>query len=161
MAERKTNAIRMLEAKRVAFTTHSYDTSDGQIDAVSVARKIGAEPSRLYKTLVARAAGGRSAGNVIVYCVPGSRELDETRAAAACGAASVSLVRTEELLALTGYVRGGCSPFGLKRAYPVFLDESARTLSSVIVSGGRVGIQIEVAPAVIVEIAGARYADLV
>ncbi len=161
MTSAKTNAIRLLRARNAAFDLYTYDVADGRIDAQAVATKIGVETHTLFKTLVTRASGGRSAGNIVLFCIPGARELDIGKAAAACGASSVSLVATDELLGLTGYVRGGCSPFGMKRHYPLYLDESANAIDRIVVSGGRIGIQLGVPPATLVELAGARYAKLV
>ncbi|HUX11914.1 MAG TPA: aminoacyl-tRNA deacylase [Spirochaetia bacterium] len=157
----KTNAIRLLRARNESFELYTYDASDGRIDAQAVAEKIGVQPELLFKTLVTRASGGRSAGNIVIFCIQGTRELDIDRAASASGASSVSLVATEELLPLTGYVRGGCSPFGMKRHYPLYLDHSANALDRIVVSGGRIGVQLGVAPSALVDLAGARFAALV
>lgn len=161
MAAAKTNAIRILSSRHADFQIHTYDPADGRNDAAAVARKIGVEPERLFKTLVTIAGGGRSAGSIIVFCVPGAFDLDIDKAAAACGASTVKLVDADRLRELTGYVRGGCSPLGMKRSYPIYLDESAGNFDRIVVSAGKVGVQIEVATGVLAGVAGARFADLV
>ena len=153
----KTNAVRLLEAQSVEFTLHSYEASDGRIDALAVAEKIGIAPDRLFKTLVTRAASGE----LFAFCVPGPTELDLKKAARAANTKSINLVRAAELKALTGYERGGCSPFGMKQALPVMLEESAMIFDRILVSGGAIGLQIEIAPAELLHLAGARLADLV
>lgn len=151
----KTNAVRLVEAKGVAHEIFTYEAEDGVIDAVGVAEKLGLDPASLFKTLVARAER-----NVYVFCIPGNEELDLKKAAKAAGEKRVELVAVKELLPLTGYVRGGCSPVGMKKAFPLFLDETAELFDSVIVSGGAVGLQIRLAPADLVALTGAVFADL-
>lgn len=153
----KTNAVRILESSGVDFGLHTYQSSDGRIDALSVSEKLGVAPERLFKTLVARTHDGE----VVVYCVPGSTELDLKKAASAAGAKSVAMVRAAQLKELTGYVRGGCSPVGMKRSYPTWLEETASAFETIFVSGGLIGLQIEIAPGALCRVAGARFADLV
>jgi len=167
MADEKTNAIRILISRHAEYQVHTYDPSDGHNDAESVARKVGVEPDRLFKTLVTVGGGGRTGGRartgggIAVFCVPGAFELDVDKAAAACGAASVKLVDADRLPELTGYVRGGCSPIGMKRDYPIYIDESARDQKTIVVSAGKIGLQIEVSADVLAGITGSRFADLV
>jgi len=153
----KTNAVRLVEASGVEHELHTYSDTDGQIDAVSVAAKLGLSPERLFKTLVTRA----HSREVSVFCIPGTTELDLKKAAAATGAKSIELVRVSELEELTGYVRGGCSPIGMKRRYPVWIEESATAFDRILVSGGAIGIQIEIAPTDLQLLVGAEVADLV
>ncbi len=157
MAEKKTNAVRLLEARGVRFRTAAYDGTDGNIDAVSVARKVGASPDELFKTLVAEGNDGA----VLVFCVPGSAELDLKKAAAVSGRRSVSLVRAADLFELTGYVRGGCSPIGMKKTYPLWFDEVIFAYEEVYVSAGTIGLQIVIRPEVLLAVTGAAPADLV
>jgi len=151
----KTNAVRLLEAAGVPHETLTYETGDGGIDAVAVAGKLGRPPGDLFKTLVARA--GR---NVYVFCVPGDRELDLKKAARAAGEKKIELVAVKELPALTGYVRGACSPLGMKKSYPLFIDAAAESREEIVISGGALGLQISLAPADLFRVAGAAAADL-
>jgi len=151
----KTNAVRLVEAKGIAHEIFTYEAEDGVIDAAGVAGKLGLDPSSLFKTLVARAER-----NVYVFCIPGDAELDLKKAAKAAGEKKVELAAVKELLPLTGYVRGGCSPVGMKKAYPLFIDETAELFDAVVVSGGAIGMQIRLAPADLVALTGAVLADL-
>ncbi|MDR3201440.1 MAG: Cys-tRNA(Pro) deacylase [Spirochaetales bacterium] len=153
--KQKTNVIRLLEAAGIAHEVYTYDASDGKIDAAAVAEKLGKAPSEFFKTLVAR--GGK---NIYVFCVPGNGELDLKKAAQAAREKKIELVAVKELLPLTGYVRGGCSPIGMKKKYPLFLDAQAEGRGRIIVSGGLVGVQVSTAPADLLAITGASTADL-
>ncbi len=117
----KTNAVRRLEALGVAHETVEYEVDEEALDAVSVARKIGADADGVFKTLVAR---GDKTG-VVVFCIPGPAELHLKKAAAVSGNKSLEMVKAKELLPLTGYIRGGCSPVGMKKEYPTYIDETA------------------------------------
>lgn len=153
----KTNAVRMLESAGGHFQLHSYGAPDGRIDARSVAEKLEIPAERLFKTLVART----SAGEVVIYCIPGSTELDLKKAAGVAGAKRVAMVRPSELVSLTGYERGGCSPIGMKHSYPLWLEESAQAFDRILISAGAIGLQIELAPDLLCSLTGARLADLV
>lgn len=153
----KTNAVRLLETTGASFELRSYSAADGRIDAASVAEKLGVEAERLFKTLVAR--GG--SGEILIFCIPGTTELDLKKAAAAAAEKSVEMVRSVELKALTGYERGGCSPIGMKRAFPLWIEESALAFERVLVSAGAIGLQIELSPRDLVEITGGTVGDLV
>jgi Cys-tRNA(Pro)/Cys-tRNA(Cys) deacylase len=152
---RKTNAVRIVEAAGVARDIYTYDTGDGRIDAAAVAEKLGKDPSELFKTLVCR--GG---GNIYVFCLPANEELDLKKAARAAGEKKIELVAARELLPLCGYARGGCSPIGMKKAYPLFVDIGAKELPRIIVSGGEPGIQLCLAPEELLRITGASTARL-
>jgi Cys-tRNA(Pro)/Cys-tRNA(Cys) deacylase len=142
LAHEKTNAMRILDAKKITYEMMMYENEDGKIDGVSVAGKINREPKEVYKTLVTQ---GKS--NVIyVFVIPVEEELDLKKAAKAASEKKVDMVAVKEIQKLTGYIRGGCSPIGMKRLYPTFIDESAGKLLYMIVSGGRIGLQIEVSP---------------
>lgn len=156
MKSPKTNAIRILESRSVDFRVYTYDSGGIAIDAPTVAGKLGVDPARLFKTLVTRDGSRR----VLVFCIPGSTELNLKKAESATGARDIGLVPVSELLTLTGYVRGGCSPIGMTRSYPVFIDETAELFESVIVSAGRIGVQIELEPADLASITGALFVDL-
>ncbi len=152
----KTNAIRLLEAFGVGFTTHSYSLDDDRLDAVSVAKKTGFEPETVFKTLVTRT----EERDVVVFVIPGPHALDLKKAAREVDA-RLEMLPVAELFAVTGYVRGGCSPFGMKRAFPTILDESASMFERILVSAGRPGLQLELAPDIVIRYARARYADVV
>jgi len=146
----RTNVIRLLEAEGVAHRVHSYEVDEGLLDAVSAAAKLGVDPERVFKTLVA--SGG---GTVrLVFCLPAVLELDLRRAAEASGCRRVELIPPEELLGLTGYVRGGCSPLAMKKLFPTFLDETAQLFDTIYLSAGQRGVQVELAPGDLVALGG-------
>ena len=152
----KTNAMRMLEKEKVAYTFHEYDHGDGAIDGVSVATKLGQDPARVFKTLVTQGASK----NFYVFVIPVAAELDLKKAARSVGEKSVAMLPLAQLTAVTGYVRGGCSPVGMKKAFATRLDETAVLFETVLVSGGRRGLQVELAPDDLLGACGGEYADL-
>ncbi len=155
--EDKTNVMRMLERKKIPYTPHGYEhDGDEAVDALSVAEKTGIPIERIYKTLVTRGASG----GCFVFVVPGGASLDLKKAAKAAGEKSVAMIKVSELLPLTGYVRGGCSPIGMKKPFPTWFDEAALEWARISVSGGRIGRQVEAAPADLIRMAGAKTADL-
>ena len=156
MAEQKTNAMRALEKAGIPYRAYAYDHGDGAIDGVSVARKLGQDPDAVYKTLVTRGAGG----GVYVFAIPVARELDLKKAARAVGEKSIQMVHVDEINKLTGYIRGGCSPVGMKKLYPTTFDARVLELPAVIVSGGRIGAQVEAAPRELLALVRGRTADL-
>ena len=154
--EAKTNAMRMLDRGKVPYTVHTYDHSDGRIDGVSVAAKVGIDPERVYKTLVTRG----SSGGYFVFVIPVALELDLKKAARAVGEKSVAMIRVEEINKVTGYIRGGCSPVGMKKRYPTVFASRAAGLEPIVVSGGRIGTQVELDPGALMAAVGAKTADL-
>ena len=156
MARPKTNAMRMLEKEKIGYVFHEYDASDGAIDGAAVAAKLGQDPARVFKTLVTQGASRA----FYVFVIPVAAELDLKAAARAVGEKSVAMLHVKDLLKTTGYVRGGCSPVGMKRPFVTVLDESARDKPTVCVSAGRIGAQVELAPADLARAAGARWAAL-
>ncbi len=152
----KTNAIRLLERAGVTFRTHEYAVDENALDAVSVARAVGFDAERVFKTLVARGDDGAP----LVLCIPGNLELDLDKAARAAGLRRVALIRLRELQPLTGYIHGGCSPFAMKKQLPTWVDESAQLFDTVLVSGGARGLQVRIAPDALIAITGASVADL-
>ncbi len=154
--EAKTNAMRMLDRGKVPYTVHTYDHSDGRIDGVSVAAKVGIDPERVYKTLVTRG----SSGGYFVFVIPVALELDLKKAARAVGEKSVAMIRVEEINKVTGYIRGGCSPVGMKKRYPTVFDSRALGLETIVVSGGRIGTQVELDPGALMAAVGTKTADL-
>jgi len=153
---KKTNAIRLLEAGRVGFTAHEYDVSDGGISGVAVAAKIGRSPDIVYKTLV---AAGRDTG-INVFVIPCAVELDLKKAAKAAGDKHIEMLKSRELEPETGYVHGGCSPVGMKKQFPTYVDETAVLYDTIYVSGGRVGLQIGVSPPDLARVTDAVLCDL-
>lgn len=151
----KTNAMRILEREGVAHTIHLYDSAQG-VDGVSVARQLGQDPQAVFKTLVTQ---GKSR-QFFVFVIPVCETLSLKRAAQACGEKSVEMLPQKLLLPTTGYVHGGCSPVGMKKAFPTFIDETAQLFDTVCVSGGRIGAQVELAPDELCRVTGARYAPL-
>jgi Cys-tRNA(Pro)/Cys-tRNA(Cys) deacylase len=156
MAQGKTNAMRLLDAAKMEYSSLAYDSKDGKIDGVSVAGKIGRDPKQVYKTLVAQAGK-----NVYVFIIPVEAELDLKKAAKAAGEKKVEMIPVKDIQKLTGYIRGGCSPVGMKKLYPTFIDSQAEQLESIIVSGGKIGLQIELAPERLKELIKAQWKDLV
>ncbi len=134
----KTNAMRILEQCGAAYIPHSYESGKA-ISAVEVANALGREPGRIFKTLV---TAGRS-GQHYVFIIPGPKELDLRKAAAATGEKSIEMIPSKTLLPLTGYVHGGCSPLGMKKAFPTLLDASAADWDTIIISAGKIGLQTE------------------
>ena len=139
----KTNVMRLLDQKKVPYTPHTYPHGDDAVDGVTVAQMTGMDPAKVFKTLVARGASKTP----YVFVIPVACELDLKKAAKAVGEKSVAMLHVSELTPLTGYVRGGCSPVGMKNAFPTVFDESVNGLPSVIVSAGKIGYQIECVPA--------------
>ena len=126
------------------------------MDGVSVARQLGQNPESVFKTLVARGASGE----LYVFDIPVGESLDLKKAARAVGEKSVEMIRQKELLPLTGYVHGGCSPVGMRKQYPTVFDETAELFDTVMVSAGKIGFQVELAPAALIELVGGTTADL-
>ena len=155
--EEKTNVMRLLEQRGIPYTPHTYEHEEGvAVDGASVARQLGQDPECVFKTLVARGA----TKGIYVFCIPVEENLDLKKAARTVGEKSVEMVHVKELLALTGYVRGGCSPLGMKKQYPTVFHETVQILDTVMVSAGKIGYQVELAPAGLLELAGAEWADL-
>lgn len=139
MKQAKTNAMRLLDKEGIGYDMLTYTADDGKIDGVSVAQKIGREESAVYKTLIAQ---GTSKG-YYVFVIPVEKELDLKKAAKSVGEKKVDMIPVKDITAVSGYVRGGCSPVGMKKSYPTVIDESAKALDTIIVSGGKIGVQIE------------------
>lgn len=156
LAQSKTNAMRILDANKIPYEMLSYDNRDGKIDGISVAAKIGRNTSEVYKTLVAQGASK----NIFIYVIPVEAELDLKKAAKAVDEKKVEMVPVKDILKWTGYIRGGCSPIGMKKNYRTLLDESCLNLDQMIVSGGKIGVQIVLKPDQLKELTNAEYANL-
>lgn len=151
----KTNAMRILEQKKIPFKVNLY-TCEEFIDAVHVADQLGQEYERSFKTLV---AVGKS-GEHYVYVVPIAEELDLKKAAKAVGEKAVELIHVKEIFGLTGYIRGGCTPIGMKKQFFTVVDETAQLFDEVIISGGRIGAQILIAPDDLMSVIPSKYEDI-
>lgn len=153
-AEEKTNALRLLDAQGIDHAVHTYDpeTTDGQ----SVAALLGQSPDRVFKTLVTVAASRKN----YVFVVPVNCTLHLKKAAAAVGEKSIAMIPQKDLLPLTGYIHGGCSPIGMKKLFPTHIHETAQLFDTICVSAGRRGCQVELNPDVLCALVGAEYADL-
>lgn len=157
MAEKiKTNAIRLLENAGLVFTAHEYDVSDGEIDAQSIARKLGVSDDQVFKTLVAESPDKQH----FVFVVPAAGSLNLKKAAKCASVKSIAMIKQKELLPLTGYIHGGCSPVGMKKLFPTFIDETAILFERIFVSGGKVGLNLEIAPEDLAGFVNAEFADL-
>ncbi len=157
MKKGKTNAMRILEKEKINYQMMSYQADDGKIDGVSVAEKIGREARIVFKTLISQ---GASKG-YYVFVVPVEAELDLKKAANAVGEKKIEMIPVKDITKVSGYIRGGCSPVGMKKLFPTFVDERAQSLETIIVSGGMIGVQIELAVEDLVKVVKAEFADLV
>lgn len=139
MAKGKTNALRILDSKKIEYEIYTYESNDGKIDGVSVAQKVGMDTKKVYKTLVAQ--GNNK--DIFVFVIPVEEELDLKKCAKVAEAKKVEMIPVKDIQKHTGYIRGGCSPIGMKKAYPTFIDSQAANLDSIIVSAGKIGMQVE------------------
>lgn len=153
----KTNAMRQLDRLKIPYHVYTYDTSDGFVDGVSVAEKCGQEKSLVYKTLVTRALSQQ----LYVFVIEVQDELDLKKCARVVHEKSVELVHVNELLGLTGYVRGGCSPIAMKKNYPIIVSSTIQNIDSIIFSGGKIGIQIHCRTQDFLSVTHARIEDVV
>ena len=154
--EEKTNVMRTLEQKKIPYPAFSYDP-DGPIDGVSVAAETGLDAASVFKTLVTKGASGA----YYVFDIPVAENLDLKKAAKAVGEKSIAMLPQKELLPLTGYVHGGCSPVGMKKQFPTVFHEPVNDLELVAVSAGKIGHQVQVKPADLLNLLRAKTADVV
>ena len=156
MAEEKTNVMRILDQKKISYTPHTYPCSGGAVDGATVAGLIGVAPERVFKTLVTRGASRQN----YVFVVPVMQSLNLKAAARAVGEKSIEMIHQAELLPLTGYVHGGCSPVGMKKQLRTVIDDSAQGLEAMVVSAGKIGFQVELSPADLAGLVRARFAPI-
>ena len=156
MAEFKTNVMRILDKAKITYKAHTYDHSDGAIDGAAVAEKMGQNPEQVFKTLVTKGAGR----DYYVFVVPVLKELDLKRAAKSVGDKHVEMIHVKDINKVTGYIRGGCSPIGMKKQFVTVFDKSAENIETIIVSAGKIGYQIELAPKDLIELVGAKTAEI-
>ena len=155
--QKKTNVMRILDQKKIPYTAKEYPHEEGvAVDGMTVAKSLGQEPGSVFKTLVTRGASGE----YYVFDIPVAAELDLKKAAKAVGEKNVAMLHVAELLPLTGYVRGGCSPVGMKKPFPTVFHETVALFETICVSAGKIGHQVEVDPAKLMDFLGATAADL-
>ena len=147
----------MVAAAKISYRLHTYDAPEGFLDGVSVAEQTGENPDTVFKTLVLI---GRSRQHYVCV-IPVACELDLKKAAAHFGEKHVEMIHAKDITAVTGYIKGGCSPVGMKKQFPTAIHKSAQTLSEFWVSGGKVGLQMNLSPAALSELIGASFADLI
>lgn len=152
----KTNAMRLLEEAKIPFTMECYEVDEDDLSGVHTAAVLGVEdPGCMFKTLVTRGKGG-----FFVFCIPVAAELDLKKCAAAAGEKSVEMIHVKEMLSVTGYIRGGCSPVGMKKKYPTYIDETAILYDEIYVSAGIRGQMMRLSPDALLAFVDAKYAEL-
>lgn len=155
-AKNKTNAMRILDTKKIPYTTHTYEC-DEFIDAIQIADMLGLPYDKVYKTLVTQG----SSKNYYVFVIPIAEELDMKKAAKSVGEKSVAMLHVKDINAVTGYIRGGCTAIGMKKQYVTRIEQSAQNLDKMIVSGGKLGMQLELTPQDLAAASGAEFADII
>jgi len=153
----KTNAVRILESRKLIFELIDYEVSEDALDAVSVANKVGMDPDMVFKTLVSR----NESNKIFVFVIPGSCELNLKKAAKLSASKNIEMIKVKELFDLTGYIMGGCSPIGMKKDYPVFIDETALIFDRISISAGVRGTQIILSPVDLISTVDATTGDLI
>lgn len=153
---KKTNAARLLDAKEVSYSLTAYEVDESDLSAITLAKKIGQDVGQIFKTLVMR---GDKTG-ILVAVIPGDEEVDLKKAAKISGNKSCTMVQQKDLLQLTGYIRGGCSPLGMKKPYSIFIHESCWLYDRIFISGGQRGLQIKLRSEDLVAITKATVCDL-
>ncbi len=156
MKQIKTNALRLLDAHKISYETRSYEAPDGFLDGVSVAKQVGLPVERVFKTLVTQGASGEH----YVCVIPVAGELDLKKAAAHFGEKKIEMIHARDITKVTGYIKGGCSPVGMKKPFPTAIDEMAAQFERIVVSAGKVGLQMDVPLAGLMEVTGAELTAL-
>ena len=152
----KTNAMRRLDAAKIPYQILEYEVDESDLSGMHIAEQLGFPPERMFKTLVAK---GDKTGP-LVFCIPVAAEIDLKRAAAITGNKRIEMIHVKDLLALTGYIRGGISPIGMKKAFPTYVDESALQFEQITVSSGTRGAQLLLSRELLIPFIGAKTADL-
>ncbi len=153
--DNKTNAMRILDKFKIPYTAHVYEC-ENFVDGVQIAELLGEDCAATFKTLVTIAKSGK----YYVFCLPVDREMDLKKCARAVGEKALTPVHVKDILTITGYIRGGCSPVGMKKPYRTVIHESARSLEHVIISGGRLGLQLELTPGDLIKACSGEFADI-
>ncbi|WP_242273854.1 Cys-tRNA(Pro) deacylase [Bacillus cereus group sp. BfR-BA-01310] len=156
MKKDKTNAMRILDKEKIEYSMMSYDPDDGKIDGVSVAGKIGRDVREVYKTLVAQG----NSKEYHVFIIPVDEELNLKAAAKAVGEKKIEMIPVKDITKVSGYIRGGCSPVGMKKLFATCIDESGRSLETMIVSGGKIGVQIELKVEDLAKVTKAKFGEV-
>ena len=156
MKEIKTNVMRILDKEKVEYTHHEYPHGKDAVDGVTVATLMNQNPDYVFKTLVTKGMGR----DYYVFVIPVLKELDLKRAAKSVGEKHVEMIHVKDINKVTGYIRGGCSPIGMKKQFVTVFDKSAENIETIIVSAGKIGYQIELAPKDLIEIVGAKTAEI-
>ena len=151
----KTNVMRILDSLKINYSVHTY-TESGAVSGADVAASLGEDPDQVFKTLVTRAASG----TYYVLLVPVSGELNLKKAAQTVGEKKIEMIKSKELLPLTGYIHGGCSPIGMKKQFRTVIDETAQLYDTILFSAGKIGFQVEVAPDDLAKALPFEYADI-
>lgn len=153
----KTNAMRILDLNNIEYNVHSYEAGKDHVDGTEVASKIGRDVKEVYKTLVAKGASKE----FYVYVIPVSESLDLKKAARVTNEKNIEMINVKDINKVTGYIRGGCSPIGMKKTYKTFVNDSAKYLNSIIVSAGKIGYQIEISPLDLNKVINFEFVDIV
>jgi Cys-tRNA(Pro)/Cys-tRNA(Cys) deacylase len=156
LAQHKTNAMRILDSENINYNILTYDNKDGKIDGISVAEKVGRDVKQVYKTLVAQG----DSKEIFVFVIPVSEELDLKKAAKIIGEKKVEMIHVKDINKYTGYIRGGCSPVGMKKKYSTYIDKTAEKLNTIMVSGGKIGTQIEISAMDLVKVVKGKLENL-
>lgn len=157
MSKIKTNVMRILDSNNIKYNVFTYDNKDGKIDGISVAEKIGKTVEVVYKTLVTQGASKE----IFIFVIPVNEEIDFKKAARVANEKSIDMINVKDINKLTGYIRGGCSPVGMKKNYKTFINKTAETLDEIVVSGGKIGVQIQLNPQDLINIVGGSYEDVI
>ena len=155
--EIKTNAMRILDSNKIEYTTHSYENKDNKIDGVAVAQKIGKDVDSVFKTLVTQ---GHSK-EFYVFVIPVAEELDMKKASKIANEKSIEMIHVKDINVITGYIRGGCSPLGMKKTFKTFIQEEALLFETIVFSGGKIGAQIEINPNDLEKVIHCSFKDII
>lgn len=153
----KTNAMRILDKSKIEYNALTYDASDGHIDGAAVAKKTGQDPETVYKTLVTIG----NSRNLYVFVIPVLEELDLKKCAKVSGEKKLEMIHVKDINKFTGYIRGGCSPLGMKKQYDTFVQEEALKLDKIVFSGGKIGLQIEMNPKDLEKVIKVKFEDVI
>ncbi len=155
--ESKTNAMRILDSSKIEYTTYNYQNKDGKIDGVAVANKINKNENEVFKTLITQGHSKK----FYVYVVPVAQELDMKKAAKAASEKSIEMIHIKDINKITGYIRGGCSPIGMKKTFKTFFHNTALNCETIVFSGGKIGSQIEMNPRQLENILDCIFVDII
>ena len=155
--ETKTNAMRILDSNKIDYKTHSYENKDNKIDGVAVAHKIGKNIDSVFKTLVTQG----NSKEFYVFVIPVAEELDMKKASKIAGEKNIDMIHVKDINSITGYIRGGCSPLGMKKVFKTFIQEEALLFDSIVFSGGKIGAQIEINPNDLGKVIPCSFEDII